>query len=102
MERNEFEEIVAHALDDLPAPFCERLINVAVIVEDLPRPESASHPTPAPTAETPLAKGVLVDSLVPVSHPVLVSTELADGGGFGVIHAVLDGLEGAQVGEHRF
>ena len=38
MERHNFEEIVAQALDDLPAPFRERLTNVAVIVEDLPPP----------------------------------------------------------------
>ena len=36
MERSKFEEIVAQVLDDLPAPFRERLTNVAVIVEDLP------------------------------------------------------------------
>jgi predicted Zn-dependent protease with MMP-like domain len=38
MERSKFEEIVAQALDDLPAPFHERLTNVAIIVEDLPPP----------------------------------------------------------------
>ena len=38
MERNQFEAIVAQALDDLPAPFRERLTNVAIIVEDLPPP----------------------------------------------------------------
>jgi len=38
MERRKFEEIVAQAMEDLPAPFRERLINVAVIVEDLPPP----------------------------------------------------------------
>jgi len=36
MERNEFEALVAQALDDLPKPFRERLTNVAIIVEDLP------------------------------------------------------------------
>jgi len=38
MERSKFEEIVAQALDDLPAAFRERLANVAVIVEDFPPP----------------------------------------------------------------
>jgi predicted Zn-dependent protease with MMP-like domain len=38
MERSKFREIVAQALDDLPAPFRERLTNVAIIVEDLPPP----------------------------------------------------------------
>jgi predicted Zn-dependent protease with MMP-like domain len=36
MERSKFEQIVAQALDDLPAPFRDRLTNVAIIVEDLP------------------------------------------------------------------
>ena len=36
MDRSRFEEIVAQALDDLPARFRERLTNVAIIVEDLP------------------------------------------------------------------
>ena len=35
MERDEFEAIVEQALAELPAPFRERLTNVAVIVEDL-------------------------------------------------------------------
>jgi predicted Zn-dependent protease with MMP-like domain len=38
MERDKFEALVAKALDDLPAPFRERLTNVAIIVEDLPPP----------------------------------------------------------------
>jgi predicted Zn-dependent protease with MMP-like domain len=38
MERDKFEALVAQALDDLPAPFRERLTNVAIIVEDLPPP----------------------------------------------------------------
>ena len=38
MERDKFEAIVAQALDELPAPFRERLTNVAIIVEDLPPP----------------------------------------------------------------
>jgi predicted Zn-dependent protease with MMP-like domain len=36
MERDKFETLVAQALDGLPAPFRERLTNVAIIVEDLP------------------------------------------------------------------
>ena len=36
MERNKFEALVAQALDELPAPFRERLTNVAIIVEDSP------------------------------------------------------------------
>ncbi len=38
MERSKFEDIVSQALDDLPAPFRERLTNVAIIVEDTPPP----------------------------------------------------------------
>ena len=36
MDRDRFDALVAQALDDLPAPFRERLANVAIIVEDLP------------------------------------------------------------------
>lgn len=36
MDRSKFEEIVAQALEELPPPFRERLVNVAIIVEDLP------------------------------------------------------------------
>jgi len=39
MEQNKFEELVAQALDDLPEAFCEKLTNVAIIVEDLPPAE---------------------------------------------------------------
>ena len=38
MERDKFEALVEQALADLPAPFRERLTNVAIIVEDLPPP----------------------------------------------------------------
>ncbi|MGD0225572.1 MAG: metallopeptidase family protein [Terriglobia bacterium] len=38
MVRDKFEAIVEQALTDLPAPFRERLTNVAIIVEDLPPP----------------------------------------------------------------
>lgn len=36
MEREKFEALVEQALADLPAPFRERLTNVAIMVEDLP------------------------------------------------------------------
>ena len=36
MDHSEFEKLVAQALDDLPEAFREKLINVAIIVEDLP------------------------------------------------------------------
>jgi predicted Zn-dependent protease with MMP-like domain len=36
MTRETFEALVEQALQDLPAPFRERLTNVAIIVEDLP------------------------------------------------------------------
>jgi len=38
MERDKFEALVAQVLDDLPARFRQRLVNVAIIVEDLPPP----------------------------------------------------------------
>jgi predicted Zn-dependent protease with MMP-like domain len=37
--REEFEELVREALDDLPAEFAERLDNVEVVIEDEPEPE---------------------------------------------------------------
>ena len=43
MERSKFEELVAQALDELPAAFRERLTNVAIIVEDLPPPGAESQ-----------------------------------------------------------
>jgi predicted Zn-dependent protease with MMP-like domain len=36
MDREKFEALVEQTLDELPAPFRERLTNVAIIVEDLP------------------------------------------------------------------
>jgi predicted Zn-dependent protease with MMP-like domain len=36
MDRDKFEALVEQALEGLPAPFRERLVNVAIIVEDLP------------------------------------------------------------------
>jgi len=38
MDREEFERLVAQAVDDLPDEFLERLENVDVIVEDYPAP----------------------------------------------------------------
>lgn len=43
MERKKFEEIVAQVLDDLPDVFRQRLINVAVIVEDKPPAGAEQH-----------------------------------------------------------
>lgn len=43
MDRSKFEELVAQALHDLPATFRDKLINVAVIVEDLPPRELQSE-----------------------------------------------------------
>lgn len=37
--REEFERLVAEAIEGLPAEFAEKLENVEVIVEDHPRPE---------------------------------------------------------------
>lgn len=39
MERSKFDELVAHALKDLPKPFRDKLANIAIIVEDLPPEE---------------------------------------------------------------
>jgi predicted Zn-dependent protease with MMP-like domain len=36
--REEFEDLVREALDDLPEEFAERLDNVAVVIEDEPAP----------------------------------------------------------------
>ena len=36
MERDKFQALVGQTLDDLPAPFRERLTRMAIIVEDLP------------------------------------------------------------------
>lgn len=47
MTKGQFRQLVAEALDSLPAEFQERLENVAVIVEDAP--EKPRHPrTPGP------------------------------------------------------
>ncbi len=43
MDRRRFEELVAEALDRLPAYFREKLDNIAVIVEDEPPPEIAEE-----------------------------------------------------------
>ncbi|HIQ00752.1 MAG TPA: metallopeptidase family protein [Anaerolineales bacterium] len=40
MDRREFQQLVAGALDGLPAFFRERLENVAVVVEEWPDPET--------------------------------------------------------------
>ena len=37
--RQQFERLVAEALDDIPEPFASRLENVAVVVEDVPDPD---------------------------------------------------------------
>ena len=39
MDRGRFEELVARAVEGLPAEFRKRLENVDVVVEDLPSPE---------------------------------------------------------------
>ncbi|MGH7789310.1 MAG: metallopeptidase family protein [Candidatus Binatia bacterium] len=39
MDRARFQELVAAALDDIPAPFSEHLANVAVVIEDEPSAE---------------------------------------------------------------
>ena len=38
MERAEFEQLVAEALDDIPDEFAQHLANVAVVIEDEPSP----------------------------------------------------------------
>jgi predicted Zn-dependent protease with MMP-like domain len=38
MDRDRFEELVAQAVQDLPAEFQERLENIDVVVEDFPSP----------------------------------------------------------------
>ena len=40
MERSKFEALVEQALHGLPRTFCEKLTNVAIIVEDLPPKEA--------------------------------------------------------------
>jgi predicted Zn-dependent protease with MMP-like domain len=37
--REEFEDLVREALDDLPEQFAERLDNVEIVIEDEPEPE---------------------------------------------------------------
>jgi predicted Zn-dependent protease with MMP-like domain len=39
MEREQFEQLVARAVDDLPDEFRERLENIDVVVEDMPSAE---------------------------------------------------------------
>ena len=39
MTREEFEDLVSEALDELPEEFAQRLDNVEVVIEDEPRPE---------------------------------------------------------------
>jgi len=39
LPREEFERLVAEAIDGLPAEFAEKLDNVEFVVEDYPRPE---------------------------------------------------------------
>ncbi|MHB8054615.1 MAG: metallopeptidase family protein [Candidatus Aminicenantales bacterium] len=39
LSREQFEKLVAAAIDDLPKKFRERIKNVAVLVEDFPSPE---------------------------------------------------------------
>ncbi len=39
MEPEEFEKLVAQAIDELPAPIRRQLFNVAIVVEDWPDPE---------------------------------------------------------------
>jgi len=41
VERPRFEQLVAEAIESLPADFKEKLDNVAVVVEDLPSPAEA-------------------------------------------------------------
>lgn len=43
MDRENFERLVAKAVDDLPEEFLERLENVDVIVEDQPTPHQLLH-----------------------------------------------------------
>ena len=44
MPRDEFNRLVAEALDSLPAEFRRRIENVAVLVEDRPAQEPPSEP----------------------------------------------------------
>lgn len=39
MTREEFEDLVREALDDLPQEFAERLDNIEIVIEDEPEPE---------------------------------------------------------------
>jgi predicted Zn-dependent protease with MMP-like domain len=43
MEHERFEHLVEQVLDNLPPRFRERLYNVAIIVEDSPRPGIRTH-----------------------------------------------------------
>ncbi len=39
MDRDSFERLVAHAVDDLPEEFLDRLENIDIVVEDQPTPD---------------------------------------------------------------
>lgn len=63
MERDEFETLVAEALDGLPDEFARHLENVQVVVEDEPSPELLSDMGLNPRRDTlfGLYQGVPVD-----------------------------------------
>jgi predicted Zn-dependent protease with MMP-like domain len=48
LPRDAFERLVAHALDDVPAEFREKLENVEIVVEDSPSPEDLGGREVAP------------------------------------------------------
>jgi len=52
MSRDEFEKVVAHALDGLPPEIAERIENVAVVVEDEPSDEEIEDAGLDPETET--------------------------------------------------
>jgi predicted Zn-dependent protease with MMP-like domain len=52
MSRDEFERVVARALDDLPGEIAELLDNVAVVVEDEPTDEELADVGLDPSTDT--------------------------------------------------
>jgi len=85
MSRDEFEKVVARALDGLPAEIAERLDNVAVVVEDEPSDEEIEDAGLDPETETLFglyqglaltergasASGMLPDRIVIYRRPLL-------------------------------
>lgn len=49
MHRRRFQQLVAEALDSLPARFRRKLENIVVLIEDAPRPRTPPHRHRPPT-----------------------------------------------------